>query len=86
MADAAGWGAEVRPERRLTIRPRRHEMVRTAAHETGEEAGHSVASVVFERNRWHGNADISGAQVDQGVDIAGLPGTDEFGDQCTLGR
>ena len=80
MADAAGWGAEVRPERRLAIRPRRHEVMRAAAHETCEEAGHDLAAAVFEWNRWHGDADISGAQVDQGVDITGLPGTDEFGD------
>ena len=85
MADAAGRGAKVGPERRLTIRPRRHEVVRPAAHETGAEAGHDVAAVVFEGNWWHGDADIGGEQGDQRVDIAGLPCANELCDERSLG-
>ena len=52
-ADAAAGGADVDPERQLTVGPRRHEVVPPAvAHgDAGEEAGHRVAAVVLERDR-----------------------------------
>jgi hypothetical protein len=70
MADAASGGTKVGAECRLTVRARRHEVVRSAAHETRAEAGHDVAAVVFERNRWHGHADISGEQGHQRIDVS----------------
>jgi hypothetical protein len=87
VADAAGAGAKVGPERRLTIRPRRHEVMRSAAEDAGAEAGHDVAALVFEGNWWHGDADIGGEQGDQRVDIAGLVRADEFATSaCSAGE
>jgi hypothetical protein len=74
------------PERRLTIRSRRHEIVPSAANEAGAEAGHDVSAVVFERDWWHGDADIGGEQGHQRVDITGLPGANELSDERLLGR
>src|SRR5262249_3545204 len=85
VADAARGRAKVSPKRRLTIRTRRHEVVGSVAHEAGAEARHGVTSVVFERNGWHGHADVSGEQVDQRVDITRLPCANKFGDERTLG-
>src|SRR5262245_42730600 len=85
VADAAGVAGVAGAERRLRIRAGRPGCAGPAAHESGEEAGHDVAAVVFEGNRWHRNADISGEQVDQRVDIAGLPYANELCDERTLG-
>src|SRR5262249_50094116 len=85
VSEAAHGGAEVGPERRLTIRPGRHEVMSAAAHEGDEEAGHDVATLVFEGNGRHGDADLGGKHGDQRVDIAGLPCTNELHDERTLG-
>src|SRR6266542_1909001 len=78
VADAAGGGPNVDPERRLAIRPRRHEIKRPArAEDAGVEAGHDVAALVFEGNGRHRDEDIGGEQGDQRVDIAGLVRADE---------
>lgn len=85
MANAACKGAKVGPERRLTIRPGRHEVVQSAAHDARAEAGHDVATVVFEGNGWHGDADIGSEQGDQRVNITGLPCANELRDERMLG-
>ena len=85
MADAGG-GAKVGPERRLTIGSRRHEVNPPArAEDAGEEAGHVVAALVLEGNRWHGDVDIVGEQVDQRVEIPGRVGADELCHKRLLG-
>jgi hypothetical protein len=84
MTEATGRGAKVGPERRLTIRPRRHEVVPSAANEGRAEAADDVAAVVFERNWWHGDADIGGEQGNQRVDITGLPCANELSGERLL--
>jgi hypothetical protein len=85
MADAAGVGAKVGPERRLTIRPRRYEIVPSAAQQAGAEAGDDIAAVVFEGDWWHRDAHIGSEQGDQRVDITGFPRPNELCDERTLG-
>ncbi len=86
MADAAGRGAQVRRERRLTIGSRRHEVMRSArADDAGVEAGHGVAALVFEGNWWHGDEDVGGEQGEQRVDIRGVVRADELCDKRLLG-
>jgi hypothetical protein len=86
MADAASAGLNVNPERRLAIRPRRYEVISPALLENpGVEVGHDVATVVFERNRRHGDDDIGGEQGDQRVDIARLVRADELCRERLLG-
>src|SRR5260370_5285243 len=86
VADAAGRGAQVRRERRLTIGSRRHEVMRSArADDAGVEAGHGVAALVFEGNWWHGDEDVGGEQGEQRVDIRGVVRADELCDKRLLG-
>src|SRR5215207_3476600 len=85
VAEAAA-GAQVDPERQLTVGPRRHEVPPPArAPGAGQEARHSVAAVIFEGDRWHGEAGIGGEQGDQRVDVAGVVGADELGHEGPLG-
>jgi hypothetical protein len=78
VADACR-GAEVRPERRLTVGSRRYEVEPPArADHACVEAGHDVTAFVFEGERWHGEEDIVGEQGDQCVEIARLVRADEL--------
>ena len=85
MADA-GRGAEVGPERRLTVGSRRYEVEPPArADHACVEASHDVTTFVFEGERWHREEDIVGEQGDQVVEIAGLVGADELRNDRLLG-
>src|SRR5512132_2229756 len=85
VADA-GRGAEVGPERRLTVGSRRYEVEPPArADHACVEAGHDVTAFVFEGERWHREKDIVGQQGDQSVEIAGLVRADELRHRRLLG-
>src|SRR4029453_15929396 len=78
VADA-GRGAEVCPERRLTVGSRRYEVEPPArADHPCAEAGHDITAFVFEGERWHREEDIVGEQGDQSVEVAGLVRADEL--------
>ena len=55
------------------------------ASDGGEEAGSSVAAVILEGDRRHGDADVGGEQGDQRVDVARVVGADEPGHELLLG-
>ena len=74
VADA-GRGAQVGPERWLTVGSRWHEVEPAArAEEAGAEAGHDVAALVLEWHRWHRDEDVVGQQGYQRVDILAATG------------
>ena len=61
MADAAGGGAKVGPERQLTIRPRRHEVISPAlADDAGVERSFLSLSLSFSGNRHRPSRDLGG--------------------------
>src|SRR5215211_7875081 len=77
VADA-GRGAQVGPERRLTVGSRPHEVEPPArAEQAGAEAGHDVAALVFEGHWWHRAEDVVRQKGHQRVEIGGLPRADE---------
>src|SRR6266508_3342662 len=85
VADA-GRGAEVGPERRLTVGSRRYEV--EPPDQTDHacvEATYDVTAFVFEGERWHREEDIVGEQGDQSVEIAGLVCADELRHRPLLG-
>ncbi len=79
-------GAKVDPERQLTVGPRRYEVVPPAlATDAGQEAGDDVAALIFEWDRWHGDADIGGEQADQRLDVPRVVPADELCHEGPLG-
>src|SRR5215211_6668413 len=86
VADA-DRGAQVGPERRLTVGSRWHQVEPAArAEEAGAKAGHDVAALVLEGHRWHRDEDVVGQKGHQCVEIGGLPRADELRHDCILGR
>jgi len=82
----AGRGAQVGPERRLTVGSRRDEIKPSArAKDAGAQAGHDVAALVFEGNRWHGDKDFIRQKGHQRVEIRGLVRADELRHDRVLG-
>jgi hypothetical protein len=86
VADA-GRGAEVGPERWLTVGSRWHEVEPAArAEEAGTEAAHDVSALILEGHRWHRDEDVVGQKGHQRVEIGGLPRAYELRHDCILGR
>ena len=87
VADA-GRGAQVDPERRLTVGSRRHEVEPAArAEQTGAEAGDDISALVCEGI---GGIEMNASSVSraghQRVEIGGLPRADELRHDRILGR
>ena len=85
VADAIGT-AEVGAEGWLAVSSRRDEVESPAwAEDAGAEAGDDISPLVFEGHGWHRHEDVVGEQGDDGVEVRGLVGVDERGDEGSFG-